>query len=381
MNEEQNNKENFKNDNINKKCTKNIVNYLIIFFVGCLAMYAVIYFFPTSITESITKLEKDVTVTDTGIADAVEKVYDAVVVVSNYRDDNYIASGTGFVYKKDDDTYYLLTNYHVIEDGDKVTVTFTDGSIKETTIVGHDEYADIAVLSLKSDEELVVAEIGNNANSRVGDTAFAVGAPLDSAYSWTVTRGIISGKDRMVEVSLSNSSSNDYVMKVIQTDAAINSGNSGGPLCNSNGEVIGVTSLKLVSSGVEGMGFAIPIEDAIAKAEQIISGDIKDYPYLGISMVDFANAYYSQYYSLIRNSGLDSGVIVASVEKDSAAFDGGMKANDIIVAINGEKVTNIAYLRYYLYQNKVGDTIKFTVYRDRKNVDLKIKLGSSKQTT
>ena len=154
MNEEQNNKENFKNDNINKKCTKNIVNYLIIFFVGCLAMYAVIYFFPTSITESITKLEKDVTVTDTGIADAVEKVYDAVVVVSTYRDDNYIASGTGFVYKKDDDTYYLLTNYHVIEDGDKVTVTFTDGSIKETTIVGHDEYADIAVLSLKSDEEL-----------------------------------------------------------------------------------------------------------------------------------------------------------------------------------------------------------------------------------
>src|SRR5699024_477323 len=105
---------------------------------------------------------------------------------------------------------------------------------------------------------LVVAEIGDNANSRVGDTAFAVGAPLDSAYSWTVTRGIISGKDRMVEVSLSNSSSNDYVMKVIQTDAAINSGNSGGPLCNSNGEVIGVTSLKLVSSGVEGMGFAIP---------------------------------------------------------------------------------------------------------------------------
>lgn len=381
MNEEQNNKENFKNDNINKKCTKNIVNYLIIFFVGCLAMYAVIYFFPTSITESITKLEKDVTVTDTGIADAVEKVYDAVVVVSTYRDGNYIVSGTGFVYKKDDDTYYLLTNYHVIEDGDKVTVTFTDGSIKETTIVGHDEYADIAVLSLKSDEELVVAEIGDNANSRVGDTAFAVGAPLDSAYSWTVTRGIISGKDRMVEVSLSNSSSNDYVMKVIQTDAAINSGNSGGPLCNSNGEVIGVTSLKLVSSGVEGMGFAIPIEDAIAKAEQIISGDIKDYPYLGISMVDFANAYYSQYYSLIRNSGLDSGVIVASVEKDSAASDGGMKANDIIVAINGEKVTNIAYLRYYLYQNKVGDTIKFTVYRDGKNVDLKIKLGSSKQTT
>ena len=269
----------------------------------------------------------------------------------------------------------MLTNYHVIENGDNVTVTFTNESVVETEIVGYDEYSDIAVLAIKSDEELMVAELGDNSISRVGDTAFAVGAPLDSAYSWTVTRGIISGKDRFVEVD-----SNSTVMKVMQTDAAINSGNSGRPLCNANGEVIGITSLKLVSSGVEGMGFAIPIEDAVEKAEQIIDGEVISYPYIGISMTDFASAYYTQYYSLIRKSGLENGVIVISVENDSPAAEGGMKANDIITAIDGEEVTNVAYLKYYLYQHKAGDTVTITVYRDGDTHDLKITLGSDGQT-
>ena len=362
-------------ENLNKKATKNIMSYIIVFLVGCLIMYAVVYFFPVTVTEELTKEVRDVTINDTGIAEAVQKVYDAVVVVSTYREGSYIASGTGFVYRQDGDTYYLLTNYHVIENGDNVTVTFTNESVVETEIVGYDEYSDIAVLAIKSDEDLVVVELGDNSLSRVGDTAFAVGAPLDSAYSWTVTRGIISGKDRFVEVD-----SNSTVMKVMQTDAAINSGNSGGPLCNANGEVIGITSLKLVSSGVEGMGFAIPIEDAVEKAEQIIDGEVISYPYIGISMTDFASAYYTQYYSLIRKSGLENGVIVISVENDSPAAEGGMKANDIITAIDGEEVTNVAYLKYYLYQHKAGDTVTITVYRDGDTHDLKITLGSDGQT-
>lgn len=367
-------------ENLNKKATKNIMSYVIVFLVGCLIMYAVVYFFPITVTEELTKEVRDVTINDTGIAEAVEKVYDAVVVVSTYRNGSYIASGTGFVYRQDGDTYYLLTNYHVIEDGDNVTVTFTNGDVVETEIVGHDQYADIAVLSIESKEDLVVAELGDNSESRVGDTAFAVGAPLDSAYSWTVTRGIISGKDRMVEVSLTDSSTSDYVMKVLQTDAAINSGNSGGPLCNANGEVIGITSLKLVSDGVEGMGFAIPIEDAVEKAEQIIAGEVITYPYIGISMTDFASAYYTQYYNLIRNSGLENGVIVIAVEDGSPADDGGLRANDIITAIDGEEVTNVAYLKYYLYQHSVGDTVTVTVYRNGDTHDLKVTLGADGQT-
>lgn len=368
------------NENLNQKATKNIMSYIIIFLVGCLVMYAIVYFFPITVTEEVTKEVRDVTINDTGIAEAVEKVYDAVVVVSTYRNGSYIASGTGFVYRQEDNTYYLLTNYHVIEDGDNVTVTFTNGDVVETEIVGHDEYADIAVLSLESDADLVVAELGNNEESRVGDTAFAVGAPLDSAYSWTVTRGIISGKDRMVEVSLSNSSTSDYVMKVLQTDAAINSGNSGGPLCNANGEVIGITSLKLISDGVEGMGFAIPIEDAVEKAEQIIDGEVITYPHIGISMTDFASAYFTQYYNLIRNSGLENGVIVIDVEEGSPAAEGGLRANDIITAINGEEVINVAYLKYYLYQYAVGETVTITVQRDGELQDLNVTLGADGQT-
>ena len=367
---------------VKNKERRKIIYYLIAFFVGCLAMYAVVYYFPTSITQNITKLEKDVTVTDKGIADAVEKVYDAVVVVSTYQDDTYTASGTGFVYKKDNKTYYILTNHHVIDGGNKVTVSFTDGTVLETKVVGSDQYADIAVLTVESDKDLSVVEIGKSEDSRVGDTTFAVGAPLDSAYSWTVTRGILSGKDRMVEVSLSNNKNSDYVMKVLQTDAAINSGNSGGPLCNSNGEVIGITSLKLVSSGVEGMGFAIPIEFAINKAEDLIKGESTEYPYIGVSMFDVSTAYYSyQYSSLIKESGLTSGVIVAGVEKGSSASSAGLKTKDIITKIDNEDVKNIAYLRYYLYQHKAGDTIKVTVYRDGKAKEISVKLGTSKQTT
>lgn len=361
---------------------KNIVSYIMVLFIGALIMYAVVYFFSTSITENVTKLEKDVTVTDTGIADAVEKVYDSVVIVSTYKDNVYSASGTGFVYQKEDNKYYILTNHHVIDGGNKVTVTFTDGKVLETKVVGSDQYADIAVLSLETKEDVKIAPIGKSESTRVGDTSFAVGAPLDSAYSWTVTRGIVSGKDRMVEVSLDKSSQNDYVMKVLQTDAAINSGNSGGPLCNSNGEVIGITSLKLVSSGVEGMGFAIPIENAIKKAEQIIKGETANYPYIGISMLDLSKAYYSyQYYDLIKESNLSSGVIVVDVEKGSPASKAGLKSNDIITNINGEEVKNVAYLRYYLYQNNINDEIKLTIFRDGKKQDITVKLGTNKQTT
>lgn len=372
MNEEQN------------KQRRSLVSYLIIFFVGCLVMYAVVYFFPTSITKNVTKLEKDVTVTDTGIADAVEKIYDAVVIVSTYKDGTYISSGTGFVYKKDNNKYYILTNHHVIDGGNKVTVTFTDETIEETKVVGSDQYADIAVLSLETSKELTVASLGDNEKSRVGDTTFAVGAPLDSVYSWTVTRGILSGKDRTVEVSIGNSRSNDYIMKVLQTDAAINSGNSGGPLCNSNGEVIGITSLKLVSSGVEGMGFAIPIEIALSYVDRLEKGESISRPYLGIQTLD-AEAYinnkfyYQRNYHFNLDSSIEKGVIVASVENNSVAAKAGLKEGDVIFQIDGNETGDSTHFRYLLYKYKVGDTITVKFYRGKDVKELKITLSESKK--
>ncbi len=372
----------FENENNKKKNKNSFVWYLITFFVGCLAMYALIRYYPVVVTEEVMRLEKDVTVNENGIADAVEKVYDAVVVVSTYKKDTYIASGSGFVYQKDGNTYHILTNYHVIENGDRITVTFTDGTVLETKISGYNEYADIAVLTIESSKDLNVASVGSSNDARVGDTTFAVGAPLDSVYSWTVSRGILSGKERMVEVAIGNSSTSDYVMKVLQTDASINAGNSGGPLCNSNGEIIGITSLKLVDDGVEGMGFAIPIEDALEQANLILAGKTIDTPYLGVGMVDLTRAYYNfNYYEIIRESGLSSGVIVTSVEKNSAAEKGGIEAGDIIIGVDDQDVNNIAYLRYYLYQHQVGDKVKIKINRKGDTKTLTVTLKSNKQTS
>ena len=360
--------------------TKNIIIIIVAFFLGILLMYGIIYKYPVLITNNVTKLEKNVTVTDTGIADAVEKVYDSVVVVATYQNGNMVASGTGFVYKIDNNDAYILTNNHVIESGNEVNVTFTDGKIIKTEIVGSDALSDIAVLKIDKKEVISVAEIGSSEKVRVGDTSFAVGAPLDSVYSWTVTRGIISGKDRMVEVSLS-SSAGDYVMKVLQTDAAINSGNSGGPLCNANGEVIGITSLKLVSESVEGMGFAIPIEVALNYAEKIISGEKITQPYLGISMVNVVDAYYyPQYYNIIKENNISNGVIIVDIEKNSPADKAGLQSKDIIVKINNDEVTSVAYLRYYLYNYGVGDKIEITYIRDSKTLKTTVTLGSNSKT-
>ena len=365
-----------------RKVKNRIIGYLLIFFIGCLAMYSVVYYFPVVVTESVTRTEKDVTITENGIADAVEKVMDAVVVVSTYKDETYYAAGTGFVYQKNDNGYYILTNCHVVSAGNKVTVTFTDGTILETKVLGTDEYSDIAVLEINTKKDIAVANIGKSDETRVGDTVFTVGAPVDSAYSWTVTRGIISGKDRLVEVAIGNSRSNNYIMKVLQTDAAINSGNSGGPLCNSNGEVIGINSMKLVSSGVEGIGFAIPINEAIDKANQLLDGEDVDYPYMGIAMLDLSTAYYSaKYYDLIKSAGVTSGVILQSVEKDTAAEAAGLKAGDIITAIDDNDIKNTAYLRYYLFQHHVGDNMKVTAYREGKKMEFTLKLRTNKQTS
>ena len=361
-------------ENKRNNYVRNAVILIAVFFLGAIAMFALVKYSPLNITENITKTIKDVTVTETGIADAVEKVYDSVVTVETYQKNKLYATGTGFVYKDENGKGYILTNNHVIESGDSVRVVFTNNSSVEATVVGSDKYADIAVLTVDSKNILSVAQLGNNSSSRIGDTVFAVGAPIDSsAYSWTVTRGILSGKDRMVEVSLSNSSVSDWVMSVLQTDAAINSGNSGGPLSNSNGEVIGITSMKLASSSIEGMGFAIPIEDALEYAERFEKGESITRPYLGVSMYNLSDI-------LIRvEAPVTSGVYVDSVEKGSPAEEAGLKSGDIIVKLGDAEITSLAYLKYQLYKHNVGDTVQVSYYRgnDLKTTNIHLSKAAS----
>lgn len=372
-----------KNNNKNNGIGAGKVVALIVFtaiisvLIGAGALLLLFHFYPNFARDTvtnITKTEKEVTVNENGIADAVEKIYDAVVVVKTYQRNQLYATGTGFIYKHEGNKYYLLTNYHVIQSGDSVGVVFTDGSEEKVTLEGGDRYADLAILSLTSSKEFKVAEIGSSTDMRVGDTVFAIGAPLDySVYSWSVTRGILSGKDREVEVSTGGYQS-DWIMQVLQTDAAINNGNSGGPLCNSNGQVIGINNMKLASTGIEGMGFAIPIEEATSYADALIKGEDISRPYIGIEMADASNIYNASNYGVRAMAG----VLVTSVVSGSPADKAGLKVGDIITKLNDEEVTGIPSLRYELYKYKSGDTITIQYMRNNRSSSMKLTLSSSK---
>ena len=345
---------------------KNIVITIILTFTCCLLIFGIFYkFYLKNLVVETTKVQKDVTITDSGIADAVDKVYNSVVVIENYINDRVVSSGTGFVFKTDDSYGYILTNYHVVSDSKKIVVTFTNENKIEASLIGADEYSDIAVLRVNKSNVISVAEIGKADNLRVGDTTFTVGAPLDSSvYSWTVTRGILSGKNRLVEVTINNSNS---VMEVLQTDAAINSGNSGGPLCNSNGEVVGITNMKIASSTIEGMGFAIPIDNAITTANDLIDGKIVSRPYLGVSIYDASNNIFSN----------NTGIYVENVQKNSVAEKAGIEIGDKILKVNNESVSSTAQFRYQLYKYNVGDKITLTIERNGKEKKISVTLGSA----
>ncbi len=309
------------------------------------------------------------------ISGAVDKIYDAVVVVEVYKDNSLVSTGTGFVYKKQDKLAYLMTNNHVISSGKDIKVLFTNGEELDAKIVGSDIYSDIAVLSVVDNNNIVSSTLGKSEDLKVGDTVFAVGSPEGSDYAGTVTKGIISAKERIVEVALSNSQSSDYFMEVLQTDAAINPGNSGGPICNINGEVIGITNMKLVDDTVEGMGFAIPIEDALKVADILEDKGELVRPYVGIEMLDLTNEFNLWKAGIMLPEGVDSGVAIYSVVNDSPADKAGLKKGDIIVKLGNRDIDGLADFRYELYKYVPNDEVKVVYFRDGKEKETTIKLG------
>lgn len=329
----------------------------------------------TNNTDSTNITKKSITVEESNsIADAVEKVYDAVVVVETYQKQQLYSTGTGFIYKTENDKAYIMTNNHVIDGGESIKVLFNDGEEKEASIIGTDTYSDIAVLSIEKNDKIKVATIGKTSDIKVGDTVFTVGSPEGANYAGTVTKGILSGKDRLVEVALTNKQTSDYYMSVLQTDAAINPGNSGGPICNINGEVIGITNMKLVDDSVEGMGFAIPIEDAIKVSDLLEKNDKIERPYIGISMLDLNNSYYLWQAGIMIPNNVKEGVVVYGVEDNSPASASGLKKGDIIISISNKKVSSVADFRYQLYKHQPGDTVEMKIYRDGKEQTVKITL-------
>ena len=364
-----------------KKNSNSKLCFLIIFsfIMGGIVMIALLKWTPilnyaSGTSNIIDNTKKTKVYEKSSLGTSISKVYDSVVMVESYKGEEEYSTGTGFVYKTDDKYGYVMTNQHVVSGCDKVVLVLSNDEEVEAKIVGGDEYLDIAIMTIDKSKVLQVATIGNSDDMSIGDTVFTVGSPMGYEYRGTVTSGILSGKDRMVSVNVSNSSSNDWVMKVLQIDAAINPGNSGGPLVNINGEVIGVNSMKLVEDEIEGMGFAIPIEIAMAHVDELEKGKSIEWPMLGISMANVTDESLLYRNRIQVDSSIKSGVVVVEISNGSGASKSDLKSGDVITKLNGEKVENTAYLRYELYKNKPGDTIDITYIRDGKEHSTKVTL-------
>ena len=315
--------------------------------------------------EQVTKTVSEVQISESDtISPSIQKIYKAVVVVEATSRLG-TSSGSGFVYKEDDKYGYILTNNHVVEDMNEFSIVNMDGVEAKATVLGTDTYMDIAVLRVDKEYILQVASIGDSSAMEVGDTVFTVGAPEGREYMGTVTKGILSGKNREVTVSLSNGS--DYIMSVHQTDAAINPGNSGGPLVNMNGEVIGINVLKLVEEKIEGMGFAIPIEEVMLYVDRLEKGEKIERPLVGLQLTDASTAYIQKYYYHIDvDTDVKEGALIYSVTPNSPAERAKLKSGDVIVEVDNAKVSDVTHFRYLLYKHSVGDTITVKYIRDGK---------------
>ena len=335
-----------------RRLLKYFLAYVFTIISSITAVIIYLMYFPVEskvITEK--KTINQTKLSETAIEESIENVYDSVVTIESYKSNQNIGSGTGFIYKTDSKNGYILTNHHVIDSADKVEVILTTNEVVEVKVLGSDSYTDLAVLSIDKDKVIKVATLGNSEDINLGSTVFTVGSPMGSDYSGSITRGIISGKDRTIETD-------DVVTKVIQTDAAINPGNSGGPLVNLAGEVIGITSMKLAKEEIEGMGFAIPINEAKTYVEYLEKGEEIKRPTIGVSLINVSDRYSLFMYNIRVNQDITSGVVIAEITKDSPAEKAKLKPGDVITKFDNHDITSVSKLRYYLYQYKIGDKIK-----------------------
>ena len=333
----------------------------------------------TSSTNSATNIVNFANYSETSMGVA-EKVLPSVVGITvNYQISTIFggssssdATGSGIIISEDG---YILTNNHVISSeqssyysiseatGIKINL-YNDSETYDATVVGTDAYTDLAVLKIEK-TGLTPATLGNSDNVKVGEFVMAIGNPLGMNYS--VTGGIVSAVNREVV-------SDGTTYQAIQTDAAINSGNSGGALVNANGEVIGINTLKLSGTGIEGIGFAIPISSTTSVINQLIEFNTVKRPYIGIggSAVDE---------QLTDRYNIPKGVYVESVEKDSPAEKAGLQKGDIITKIEGQEITSVEELNRIKYTYNIGDTVKLTINRNNQEMEIKVTLVETPEET
>ncbi len=276
------------------------------------------------------------------------------------------SAGTGVIVS---DAGYLVTNYHVVRRAQSIDVKLTDERELTASLVGEDPVSDLAVLYIAADS-LTPAQFGDSDTLRVGDSVVAIGDPLGVELRGTMTDGIVSAISRDVQVD-------GRTMNLIQTNAALNSGNSGGPLINSMGQVIGINTMKIGafadSSGVEGLGFAIPSATVQEIVNQLLTqGYVSGRPWLGIEGESFST-FYQRFYRIPR------GVYITSVQSGSPAGTAGLQSGDIIVSVDGTAVSDMEDLDSMLYAHIPGDTMTLTIYRSGRQGDVTVTLTEKQQ--
>ncbi|MFC7440139.1 S1C family serine protease [Laceyella putida] len=319
---------------------------------------------------------------NTNVTDAVKKAAPAVVGVINLkRSFNFFeteemqqSSGSGIVFEKTGGKARIITNYHVIQGGSRFKVIIPSGGEKnkevEARLLGGDQLTDLAVLEISDKYVTAVADLGNSDQLTAGEPAIAIGNPLGLGQS--VTTGVISSPKRAFRVDAQTTTD------VIQTDAAINPGNSGGALVNIAGQVIGINTLKIAEQGVEGLGFAIPINDARPIIEKLIRYGKVARPYLGVQMVDISDLTQEALQQLNLPNSITSGVAIYELEPGSPADAAGMEPGDVIVALDGQAVKSGSDVRQYMYSKKaVNDKMEVTYYRDGKKQTATITLAEA----
>lgn len=312
------------------------------------------------------------TVQVSDVSDIVEKCKDSVVEITtesvssgNSIFGQYVSqgAGSGVIISKDG---YIVTNNHVVSGATSLKVTTTDGTEYDASVVGKDSQTDLAVIKVDANN-LQAATLGDSDILQVGDPAIAIGNPLGE-LGGTVTTGIISATDRQITID-------DETMTLLQTDAAINPGNSGGGLFNADGNLIGIVNAKESSTGIEGLGFAIPItpaQDIITELMQ--NGSVTSRPALNVSLYDYTSNNQGQY------SKYEDGCYIVQIVKNGAADKAGLKQNDRILSFDGEQIQSTSDVKNVLKKHKIGDTVKMVVERDSKKVTVEITLQAQTQT-
>lgn len=289
-------------------------------------------------------------------------------------------TGSGVVYKIEGDKAYVVTNNHVVAGADSLEITMANGDTTEADLVGTDVYSDLAVLTIPKDKASQVMEFANSDDVKVGNIAIAIGSPIDSEFASSVTQGIVSGLNRSLPVDTDEDGQEDWEMTLLQTDAAINPGNSGGALVNSQGKLIGINSSKLAQEAIEGMGFAIPVNDVKNITDQLEENGKVIRPQLGVSMYDLNQISLKSRQEILKlKDDQTDGAIVVEVAKGSSAEAAGLQQYDVITGVDDTPVTDSQSLKQALYQHKVGETVTIKYLREGKESSAQINLQAPEE--